>query len=158
MPRNEAQVRFEVIDPALEDRGWNRRTDIRVEETAKPIDIVNHQPRERPAGRTDYVLRRPLTPGTEPVPLAILEAKHEGLPPEHGLQQGKGYRIGQLHHVPFIFSCNGHLFVEYDEATGTTSEPKPLAEFPTPDELQALKQGGPPDELIRKTKETLFAA
>ena len=44
MPRNEAQTRFELIDPALEDRGWNRRTDIRVEETAKPIDIVNHQP------------------------------------------------------------------------------------------------------------------
>ena len=45
MPRNEAQTRF----PALEDRGWNRRTDIRVEETAKPIDIINHQPRERAA-------------------------------------------------------------------------------------------------------------
>lgn len=135
MSRNEAQTRFELIDPALEVRGWNRRTDIRVEETAKPIDIVNHQPRKRPAGRTDYVLRRPLTPGTEPIPLAILEAKHEGLPPEHGLQQGKGYHIGQLHHVPFIFSSNGHLFVEYDEVTGTTSEPKPLAEFPRPDEL-----------------------
>jgi type I site-specific restriction endonuclease len=57
MPRNEAQTRFELIDPALEDRGWNRRTDIRVEETARPIDIVNHQPRERAAGRTDYVLQ-----------------------------------------------------------------------------------------------------
>ena|SRR5436190_518197 len=96
MQRDEGQVRFELIDPALEDRGWNRRTDIRVEETAKPIDIINHQPRKRPAGRTDYVLRRPLALGTEPLPLAILEAKHEGLPPEHGLQQGKGYRIGQL--------------------------------------------------------------
>ncbi len=135
MPRNEAQTRFELIDPALEDRGWNRRNDIRVEETAKPIDIVNHQPRERAAGRTDYVLRRPLTSGAEPVPLAILEAKHEGLPPEHGLQQGKGYRVGQLHHVPFVFSSNGHLFVEYDEESGTTSDPKPMAEFPTPDEL-----------------------
>jgi type I restriction enzyme R subunit len=135
MPRNEAQTRYELIDPALEDRGWNRRTDIRVEETAKPIDIVNHQPRERAAGRTDYVLRRPLTPGVEPVPLAIMEAKHESLPPEHGLQQGKGYRVGQLHHVPFVFSSNGHLFVEYDEATGTVSDPKPLSQFPTPADL-----------------------
>ena len=135
MARNEAQVRFELIDPALEDRGWNRRTDIRVEETAKPIDIVQKQPRRRSAGRTDYVLRRPLTAGAEPIPLAILEAKHEGLPPEHGLQQGKGYRIGQLHHVPFIFSSNGHLFVEYDEETGKTSAPRPISEFPTPDEL-----------------------
>jgi type I restriction enzyme R subunit len=135
MPRNEAQTRFELIDPALAERGWDRRTDIRVEETAKPIDIINHQPRERAAGRTDYVFRRPLTPGAEPVPLAIMEAKHEGLPPEHGLQQGKGYRVGQLHHVPFVFSSNGHLFVEYDEETGTTSDPKPLTEFPTPEEL-----------------------
>ncbi len=47
MARSEAQTRFELIDPALEGRGWNRRTDIRVVETAKPIDIVNHQPCER---------------------------------------------------------------------------------------------------------------
>ena len=47
MARIEAQTRFELIDPALEGRGWNRRTDIRVVETAKPIDIVNHQPCER---------------------------------------------------------------------------------------------------------------
>src|ERR1051326_7996881 len=106
MPRNEAQVRFELIDPALEERGWNRKTDIRVEETAKPIDIVNHQPRRRPTGRTDYVLRRPITAGTEPIPLGILEAKHEGPPPEHGLQQAKGYCVGKVHHMPFFFSSN----------------------------------------------------
>lgn len=135
MVRSEAQVRFELIDPALEGRGWNRSTDIRVEETARPVDIVNHQPRRRPKGRTDYVLRRPITLGTEPVPLGVLEAKHEGMPPEHGLQQAKGYCVGQLHHVPFFFSSNGHLFVEYDEQTGATSDPKPLADFPTPDEL-----------------------
>jgi len=134
MQRSEAQVRFELIDPALGEREW-KRADIRVEETAKPIDIVNHHARRRPTGRTDYVLRHPLTPGTEPIPLAILEAKHEGLAPEHGLQQGKGYRVGALHHVPFVFSSNGHLFIEYDEETGVTSEPKPLGKFPTPDEL-----------------------
>ena len=71
------------------------------------------------------------------MPLAIIEAKHEGLAPEHGLQQGKGYRVGQLNHVPFVFSSNGHLFVEYDEESGVTSEAKPLSEFPTPDELMA---------------------
>ena len=135
MPRNEAQTRFELIDPALENRGWNRATDIRVEVTAKPIDVVNHQARERAAGRTDYVLCRPLAAGGQPIPLAIIEAKKEGLPPEHGLQQGKSYRIGELHHVPFVFSSNGHLFVEYDEQTGQTSDPKPLTEFPTPEEL-----------------------
>ena len=28
------------------------------------------------------------------MPLAIMEAKRERLPPEHGLQQGKDYRVG----------------------------------------------------------------
>jgi type I site-specific restriction endonuclease len=65
------------------------------------------------------VLRRPLTEETEPIPLAIIEAKREGLPPEHGLQQGKGYRVGHLHAVPFVFSSNGHQFVEYDDETGS---------------------------------------
>jgi type I restriction enzyme R subunit len=134
MPRNEAQTRFELIDPALEQRGW-LRSDIRIEETAAPVDIVYHKGQRRAKGRTDYVLRRPLESGTEPIPLAIIEAKREGLPPEHGLQQGKGYRIGKLHNVPFVFSSNGHLFVEYDEETGATSDPRPIAEFPTPDEL-----------------------
>jgi hypothetical protein len=40
MSRNEAQTRFELIDPALEKRGW-MRTDIRMEVTAAQIDIVD---------------------------------------------------------------------------------------------------------------------
>ena len=71
------------------------------------------------------------------MPLAIVEAKRESLPPEHGLQQGRGYCVGHLHHVPFVFSSKGHLFVEYDEDTGMTTEPRPLAEFPGPEELVA---------------------
>lgn len=120
----------------LDHRGWSRE-DICVEETAAPVDIVYGKGRRRPKGRTDYVLRHSLKPGTESIPLAILEAKHEGLPPDHGLQQGKGYLIGHLHHVPFVFSSNGHQFVEYDEHTGITSAPRPMSEFPTPPELVA---------------------
>jgi len=133
--RNEAQTRFELIDPMLIDHcGW-RREDIRVEKTAAQIDIVRGKGYRRPAGRMDYLLFRPLTEGTEAIPLAILEAKHEGLPAEHGLQQGRRYRLGKLHHVPFVFSSNGHQFVEFDETNGITSEAKPLSEFPTPAEL-----------------------
>jgi type I site-specific restriction endonuclease len=40
MSRNEAQTRFELIDPALEKRGW-MRTDVRAEVTAAQIDIVD---------------------------------------------------------------------------------------------------------------------
>lgn len=140
MSRNEAQTRFELIDPALFQRGWVR-ADIRIEETAAQVDIVDGQGHRRPVGRTDYVLRRPLAPEAEPIALAIVEAKAEDKPPEHGLQQGKDYRVGELHHVPFVFSSNGHLFVEYEEATGQTSEPKPLSEFPRPEELLARYLG-----------------
>jgi type I restriction enzyme R subunit len=141
MPRNEQQTRFQLIDPMLLDhRGWTRE-DISVEETAAPVDVVYGKGQRRPKGRTDYVLRHPLVPGTERIPLAILEAKHEGKPPGHGLQQGKGYRIGHLHAVPFVFSSNGHQFVEYDERTGAVSDPRPMSEFPTPDELVARYLG-----------------
>jgi type I restriction enzyme R subunit len=137
MSRNEAQTRFELIDPAIETRGW-RRSEISIEVKTDPqIDIVDGKPRRRPTGRTDYILRRPLADDTEPIPLAIIEAKREGLPPEHGLQQGKDYRVGELNNVPFVFSSNGHQFVEYDEATGQTSESKPISEFPRPGELIA---------------------
>jgi len=80
MQRNEAQVRFELIDPALEGRGRNRRTDI-----VKQFERA----------------------GT-----AALEAKDLWRTPE--IRELKGW--------------------------------------------QALNQGGLPDELIRKTKETLFVA
>ncbi|MEN9573392.1 MAG: Type restriction enzyme protein [Verrucomicrobiota bacterium] len=140
MSRNEAQTRFDLIDPALFLRGWVR-ADIRIEETAAQIDIVDGQGHRRPVGRTDYVLRRPLVPEAEPIALAIVEAKAEGEHATKGLQQGKGYRVGELHHVPFVFSSNGHLFVEFEEATGQTSEPKPMVEFPSPDELLARYLG-----------------
>ncbi len=136
MTRNEAQTRYELIDPALEARGWPR-SDVRIEETPAPVDIVYGKGQRRARGRTDYVLRRPLEPGAEPLPLAIIEAKREGLPPEHGLQQAKAYRVGKLHHVPFVFSSNGHLFVEHDEDSGATSDPKPLSAFPRPEDLVA---------------------
>lgn len=155
MSRTEAQTRFELIDPALFQRGWVR-TDIRTEVTAAQIDIVDGQGRRRPQGRTDYLLRRPLISTGAPTPLAIIEAKREGLPPEHGLQQGKDYRVGELHHVPFVFSSNGHLFVEYEQATGQTTEPRPMSEFPTPDELVARFLGK--RQLVVNAPELLWLA
>ena len=34
----------------------------------------------------------------------------------HGLDQGKAYAHSKRLNVPFVFSSNGHLFVEYDQA------------------------------------------
>lgn len=160
MSRNEAQTRFELIDPAIEARGW-RRSEISIEVRTPPqIDIVDGKPRRRPAGCTDYILRRSLSEGSEPIPLAILEAKREGLPPEHGLQQGKDYRVGELNNVPFVFSSNGYQFVEYNEETGQTSEARPMSEFPGPDELVTrylAQRQLPAESLDLKLLETGYA-
>ena len=73
----------------------------------------------------------------QPVAVALIEAKREGLPPGHGMEQGKAYADAKRLNVPFVFSSNGHLFVEYDRFTGITSPPRPMSEFPTPEQLRA---------------------
>lgn len=56
MPRNVAQTRFGLIDSALEQRGW-LRSDIRIEETAAPVDIVYHKGQRRAKGRRGRTYR-----------------------------------------------------------------------------------------------------
>src|SRR5262249_27180266 len=110
---------------------------IKREESAGAVEIVAGKPRRRSRGRIDYTLRIRVNAATQPVAVALLEAKKESLPPGHGLDQAKGYARTSQHNVQFVFSSNGHLFVEFDRSTGLTSAPKPLAEFPTPDQLRA---------------------
>ncbi|MCX6030428.1 MAG: DEAD/DEAH box helicase family protein [Chloroflexi bacterium] len=90
----------------------------------------------------DYVLRVKVNVDTQPVALALIEAKKESLPAGHGLDQAKGYSECKRLNVRFIFSSNGHQFVEFDRFTGLTSAPKPIAEFPTPTELRARYEQG----------------
>jgi type I restriction enzyme R subunit len=98
---------------------------------------VDGRPRRQARGRVDYLLRVKVNPDTQPVAVAILEAKAEALPPTHGLEQAKAYAACKRLNVPFAFSSNGHLFVEYDRTSGRTTRPIPLAEFPTPADLRA---------------------
>ncbi len=136
MTLGEADTRAKLIDPALHSRGWTEEL-LRREETAGAVEIVGGQPRKRPRGRADYVLRVRVSPTTQPVAVALIEAKAEQLPPTHGLEQAKLYATCKRLHVPFVFSSNGHLFVEYDRFTGVTAKPRPLKDFPTPTELRA---------------------
>jgi type I restriction enzyme R subunit len=136
MSLNEADTRAKLIDPAIHKQGWTEDL-IRREETAGGIDIVSGKPRRRSHGKVDYVLRVKVNPDTQPVAVALIEAKKETLPPGHGLDQGKGYAACKRLHVPFIFSSNGHLFVEFDRFTGLTCDPRPMNEFPSPAELRS---------------------
>jgi type I restriction enzyme R subunit len=132
----EADTRAKLIDPAIHARDWTENL-IRREETAGAIEIVDGKPRKRARGRVDYTLRVAVNSESQPIAVALIEAKAEKLPPGHGLEQGKLYASCKRLNVPFVFSSNGHLFVEFDSFTGRTTAPKPLSGFPTPAELRA---------------------
>ncbi len=136
MALNEADTRAKLIDPALHARGWTEDL-IRREETAGAVEPVDGKPRRRGRGRVDYTLRVKVSPAAQPLAVALLEAKAEHLPPTHGLEQAKAYGACRRLNVGIVFSCNGHLFVEFDRATGLTSAPRPLSGFPTPAALRA---------------------
>lgn len=141
MPYNEADTRAKLIDPAIHKRGWTEDL-IRREETAGTVEIINGKARRRSRGKIDYVLRVKVNVDTQPVALALIEAKKESLPAGHGLDQAKGYSECKRLNVRFVFSSNGHQFVEFDCFTGLTSSPKPIAEFPTPADLRARYEQG----------------
>lgn len=136
MSLSEADTRAKLIDPALRLRGWTEDM-IKREESAGMIEILeNGQPRRRSNRRVDYVLRYKMRRDTQPVAMAIIEAKAESKPANHGLEQARCYGDCKRLNVPFIYSTNGHQFVEFDRLTGKTSDPLPLTQFPTPAELR----------------------
>ncbi len=140
MSLGEADTRAKLIDPAIHTRGWTEDL-IRREETAGTIEITDGRPRRQSKGRVDYVLRVKVNPEAQPVAMALIEAKAEHLPPTHGLEQAKSYAVCKRLNVSFVYSSNGHLFVEFDRKTGKTSAPKPLSQFPTPQELRKRYEG-----------------
>ena len=116
MSLNEADTRAKLIDPALHSNGWTEDS-IRREVTAGAIEIVGGVPRQRATGRADFTLRIRLSPSSQPVAVAVLEAKAEDYPATHGLQQAKVYASSKRLNVPFVYSSNGHQFVEFDSFT-----------------------------------------
>ena len=136
MALSEADTRAKLIDPAIHSCGWTEDLICR-ETTLGAVEIIAGKARRRSGGRTDYTLRVRVNPESQPVALALLEAKKDTLPPGHGLDQAKGYLRASQHHVQFVFSSNGYLFVEFDRSTGMTTSPRPLSEFPSPDALRA---------------------
>lgn len=133
MSLSEADTKAKLIDPALHRRGWTEELITR-EETERGIDIIDGKPRRRESGRTDYLLRIRINPHTQAIPVALIEVKKSSDSPDKGLEQAKRY--ARLNNVPFVYSSNGYLFVEYDCFTGKTTESKSIDEFPTPADLR----------------------
>lgn len=141
MTMSESDTRAKLIDPALHQRGWTEDL-IRREETAGQVVVYDGGPRRQGRGRVDYTLRVKVKPTSQPVAVALIEAKAAHLPPNHGLEQAKAYAACRRMNVPFVFASNGHQFVEFDRFTKLTSAPLPLADFPSPAELLARYQQG----------------
>ncbi len=134
MPLSEADTRAKLIDPKLYLRGWTEEH-IKREETAGTIFVINGKGKRR-KGTTDYTLRIKVNTDSQPVAVAIIEAKKDTCKADDGLEQAKLYGAAKRFNVQFVYSTNGHQFVEFNRVTQKTSEAKPLNEFPTPEELQ----------------------
>ena len=132
---SEADTRVKLIDPAIHACGWSEDLICR-ETTLGAVEIVAGKARRRTGGRTDYTLRVRVSSEAQPVAVALLEAKKDTLPPGHDLDQAKGYLRASQHNVQFVFSSNGYLFVEFDRSTGMTTAQRPIAEFPSPEDLR----------------------
>ncbi len=74
MGLSEADTRAKLIEPAIHARDWTEDL-IKREETAGAIEIVAGKPRRRSSGRTDFTLRIRLNPETQPIAVALIEAK-----------------------------------------------------------------------------------
>lgn len=140
MPFSEADTHAKLVNPAIYARGWTE-DHIKREESTGAVEIIAGKARRRSRGRTDLTLRIVVTAEMQPVAVAVIEVKKDTLPPGHGLDQAKGYAKSKRLNVPFIYSTNGHQFVEFDRGLGYTTLPRPMAEFPSPEDLRARYEG-----------------
>jgi type I restriction enzyme R subunit len=129
MGKNEAETRYELIDPLLREKGY-RVPYIRLE-TPAPVEPTGPKGRRRKGpGKTDYLLCVEVPNGHKPLPVAILEAKREDEDPLKGMQQAKGYSECERFDAKYIFSTNGHRYAQFNHFTGEQTGPFPFADFP----------------------------
>ncbi|MDD5368047.1 MAG: DEAD/DEAH box helicase family protein [Anaerolineaceae bacterium] len=132
MTYNESDTRAYLIDPKLATSGWGSELVRRehfyrrdVQYTAGRIVLHGDKAHHREGRKIDYLLRY-----TDAFPIAVVEAKEEGLPAETGLEQAKAYAKDLS--LPFAFTTNGHQIIEYDFFT---LDSRDMDHFPSPDEL-----------------------
>lgn len=125
MSRNETQTCRELIEPALRQAGW--AFDRQLELGPGPVNLSGgNMYDESQRLVVDYLLR------LGPLPLAVLEAKAEGIAAADGIQQSSRYarRLG----LRFSIASNGAEHILTDNQTG---DYETLAAIPSPAELLA---------------------
>lgn len=129
MGMNEAETRYELIDPVLRSKGY-RRPYIKLE-TPAPVEPIGPKGRRRPGpGKTDYLMCIDIPGAPKPLPIAILEAKKEWEDPLKGMQQAKGYSDCERFDAKYIFSTNGHRYTKFNKFTGEQTGPFAFCDFP----------------------------
>lgn len=126
---SEEDVRAKYIDPSIRNAGWNEEIQIRREFsfTDGRIFVKHGKVIRGKRKKADYILSYKTN-----FNLAVIEAKKNTLTAEHGIQQGIEY--GEILDIPFIYSCNGRSWVEFDRITGKTAE-FDMDKFPSPETL-----------------------
>ena len=136
MAYNEAETRYELIDPILREKGY-RHWRIKLE-TPAPVEPTGNKGRRRTGnGRTDYLLCVQMGEMPKPLPVGVIEAKAETEDPLKGMEQGKRYAECVRFAVQYVFATNGHRYGEFDLGTQMPDGPFPFPDFPSHDELTA---------------------
>lgn len=134
-PYNEPDTRAKLVDEMLHERGWTEDLIRREQFPGKVLKIDGKSKRD--LRRIDYVLNIIDESSSGLVPVAMVEAKAEKHRASRGLQQVKDYaETATRFDVRFVYSTNGRRFVEFDRATGKTSDELSVDEFPPPGELK----------------------
>lgn len=124
---DENETRLKLVNPALALAGWSPS---QIAEEVATGRVGSEGKRE--PGRADYVLHVRGDRGM--LPVAVLEVKSESREPDEGVEQAAAY--ARALSVPHALSTNGREFVSVDLATGAVASRRPLAEFPSPNDLR----------------------
>ena len=125
----EEDIKLQFITPAIENAGWNRTMQIKMEYsfTDGQMIVRGNCVKRGSKKRADYLLYYQSN-----LPLAIIEAKDNAHSIGDGMQQALSYAA--CLDVPYVYSSNGDGFLEHDRKTGKERELK-LEDFPSPDAL-----------------------
>jgi type I restriction enzyme R subunit len=144
MPRNEAETRSGLIDPALRESGWNEHpARIREEFYITAGRILGGGSRGK-AMKADYILE------CKGKRLAVIEAKAENLHYSEG--QGQAIEYALKLGLSFAYATNGKKILQIDLRTNKHTD---IDAYPSPDELLALINE-PTNQSLEEFEEVAF--
>lgn len=128
----ERDICSKFINPAIENAGWNMKTQVREEVsfTDGRIIVQGKLYTRGKSKRADYILYYKSN-----VPIAIIEAKDNNKSIGSGMQQALEY--SEILQIPFVFTSNGDSFIFHDKTTESSELEKEISldAFPSPEEL-----------------------